>query len=107
MWGGDFYLPVRSRATQFLAAPRAERSTSQAERRSRVPPFEMSTSRALVSFLVLAAAVSSCAAPLQNGGVEVRPGVEERLGMLCRYRSGSREAAEVCVDPGAAENEQD
>ena len=32
------------------------------------------------------AAIAGCAPPLQNGGVDVRPGVAERLGLLCRWR---------------------
>lgn len=50
---------------------------------------------ALRSFLVLLAlvmAASSCAAPIQNGGVVVRPGAEARLDVMCRYR----DAAQVC-----------
>jgi hypothetical protein len=47
---------------------------------------------------VLLAALPACAAPLQNGGVEVRPGVEERLDAMCRYRSESG-ASQVCAAP--------
>jgi hypothetical protein len=47
---------------------------------------------------VLLAALPSCAAPLQNGGVEVRPGVEERLDAMCRYRSEGG-ASQICAPP--------
>ena len=40
---------------------------------------------ALLVLPVLAAAASSCAAPLQSGGVTVHPGADARLGMMCRY----------------------
>ena len=62
--------------------------------------------RALASILALfaAAAASGCAAPLQNGGVEVRPGAEDRLDLLCRYRQGSGDAQRVCAAPDGAED---
>ena len=40
----------------------------------------------------------ACAAPIQNGGVVVRPGIEARLDAMCRYRSGSPQ--EVCAGDG-------
>ena len=48
---------------------------------------------ALAAVLVVAAS-SSCAAPLQNGGVEVRPRAEARLDLLCRYRTSGGQ--QVC-----------
>jgi hypothetical protein len=60
--------------------------------------------RALLALLALSvvAASSGCAAPLQNGGVDVRPGAEERLDMICRYRTtgGSQQ---VCTAPAEGE----
>jgi hypothetical protein len=57
----------------------------------------MSTARravhTLLALAALVAAASSCAAPLQNGGVEVRPGAEQRLGVMCRYGG----AQKVCA----------
>ena len=53
----------------------------------------MCTLRSLLVLSVLALAASSCAAPLQSGGVVVRPGVEARLDMMCRYH----DAREVCA----------
>jgi hypothetical protein len=53
----------------------------------------MSTLRALLVLSALAIATSSCAAPLQNGGVVVLPGGEARLDLMCRYR----DAQEVCA----------
>jgi hypothetical protein len=57
----------------------------------------MRTILALASLVALVAAVSSCAAPLQNGGVVVRPGAEERLGLICQYRNGGE--AGHCAAP--------
>ncbi len=48
----------------------------------------MTTLRALVILCVLAA-TSSCAAPLQNGGVVMSPGAAARLDLMCRYRGDS------------------
>jgi len=67
----------------------------------------MPTLRALALLLVLLPAMSSCAAPLQNGGVDLRPGAEDRLDLLCRYREGVREAAHVCAAPEAPEAPED
>jgi hypothetical protein len=56
---------------------------------------------ALVACVAFLAALAGCAAPLQNGGVEVRPGAEERLDVMCRYRrdaAGSGDAR-VCEAP--------
>ncbi|MFT3765878.1 MAG: hypothetical protein QM820_10220 [Minicystis sp.] len=58
--------------------------------------------RALSVLLAVLAAASSCAAPLQNGGVEMRPGAEERLDMICRYRT-SGGAQKMCSAPAEAE----
>jgi hypothetical protein len=65
----------------------------------------MQNLRALASILALFAVVatSACAAPLQNGGVDVRPGAEDRLDLLCRYREGSADAQRVCAVPEGAE----
>ncbi len=42
-----------------------------------------------------------CAAPLQNGGVDVRPGAEARLETMCRLGvSGSKN---LCVAPAEEE----
>lgn len=51
--------------------------------------------RSLLCLCALVAAASSCAAPLQNGGVVVRPGIEARLDLMCRYRAG--DAQQVCA----------
>ncbi len=50
--------------------------------------------RLVATLALLAAAASSCAAPLQNGGVVVSPGAEARLEMMCRYRD---DGAKVCA----------
>jgi len=58
----------------------------------------MTTLRLLATLAVLVTAAASCAAPLQNGGVDVYPGVAERLDRMCRYRQG--DAAYFCAaDP--------
>jgi hypothetical protein len=46
--------------------------------------------------VIASALASGCAAPLQQGGVEVRPGIAQRLGAMCRYGHGSQE---MCVAP--------
>ena len=56
----------------------------------------MPTLRLFATLALLVIAGSSCAAPLQNGGVDVRPGVAARLEMMCRYRQG--DAAPLCAD---------
>jgi hypothetical protein len=61
----------------------------------------MTSPRALLGLssivaLVASALLSGCAAPLQQGGVEVRPGIAQRLGTMCRYGHGSQE---MCVAP--------
>lgn len=54
------------------------------------------------SFLLAAVlSISACAAPLQNGGVEVLPGAEERLEAMCRYGGASQQ--KVCTAPPDAE----
>jgi hypothetical protein len=58
----------------------------------------MRTLRSLLALSLLALSVSACAAPLQNGGVVVRPGVEARLDAMCRYRSGGPQ--DLCVAEG-------
>jgi hypothetical protein len=57
----------------------------------------MPTLRALLVLCALVSAASSCAAPLQNGGVVVRPGAEARLDVMCRYRTS--DAQQVCSGP--------
>jgi hypothetical protein len=51
---------------------------------------------AFAPLLLLVLAASSCAAPLQNGGVEVRPGVAERFDAMCRYGNATQK---LCVAP--------
>ena len=51
-------------------------------------------------FLALIAAGAACAPPIQNGGVEVRTGAAERLGMVCRWRHGDASGESLCGDPG-------
>jgi hypothetical protein len=67
---------------------------------SRVDHRTMPAPRAALALALAAllAAASSCAAPLQNGGVEVRPGAEERLDTLCRYRT-SGGSQQLCAAP--------
>jgi len=63
----------------------------------------MTTTHALLALplLLLLASAAGCAAPLQQGGVEVRPGIEQRLGAMCRYGHGGQD---LCVpDDGLAE----
>jgi len=55
-----------------------------------------------LSAVVVAAAASGCAAPLQNGGVDVRPGAEARLDILCKYRTTGG-AQQVCAAPAEGE----
>ena len=56
----------------------------------------MMTTRAFALLFALLA-LSACAAPLQNGGVDVLPGAEARLETLCRYRAGA--ASSMCAPP--------
>ena len=59
------------------------------------------TMQPLLAFLFVLASAAGCAAPLQQGGVEVRPGIEQRLGAMCRYGHGSQD---LCVaDDGPEE----
>lgn len=62
------------------------------------------------SFLLRAAALCSlllagagCAAPLQNGGVDVAAGAGDRLGLLCRWRRGDDARKDLCAAPESAE----
>lgn len=55
---------------------------------------------ALLSAL-LVTSIAACAAPLQNGGVEVQPGAEERLEVMCRYGSAAQQR--VCMAPSEEE----
>src|SRR5262249_22129823 len=68
---------------------------SQATARSRVRCFEMTALRSLLVLVALVTAASSCAAPLQQGGVEVHPGVQARLDLMCRYRPGGNGTQDV------------
>lgn len=52
---------------------------------------------ALLAWLV-ATLISACAAPIQSGVIEVRPGAAERLQVLCRFRGGGVQRACVVVD---------
>jgi hypothetical protein len=58
---------------------------------------EMPALRSLLVLCALVTAASSCAAPLQNGGVQVRPGAEARVDLMCRYRAG--DTGEACAAP--------
>ncbi|MEP7123252.1 MAG: CehA/McbA family metallohydrolase [Byssovorax sp.] len=42
------------------------------------------------------AAGAACAPPIQSGGVEVRAGAAERLGMVCRWRHGTTAGEGLC-----------
>jgi hypothetical protein len=59
----------------------------------------------LASALVCLSSWFSCAAPIQSGGVETRPGAIERLAYLCRIREADRtclvESAEDAPAPTA------
>jgi hypothetical protein len=46
-----------------------------------------------IAALLMAAGAASCAAPIQNGGVETTPGAAARLGMLCHF---GHDVAGVC-----------
>jgi hypothetical protein len=61
------------------------------------------TRRFLALSVILLAPAAGCAAPLQQGGVEVRPGIEQRLGAMCRYGHGSQD---LCVADDGAEEEE-
>jgi hypothetical protein len=58
----------------------------------------MRTLLPLLCLSLFGLSLSACAAPIQNGGVVVRPGVEARLDAMCRYRSGGPQ--EVCAGDG-------
>jgi hypothetical protein len=70
----------------------------QAHTRRRVRGCDMRTLLPILCLSLLGLSLSACAAPIQNGGVVVRPGVEARLDAMCRYRSGSPQ--EVCAGDG-------
>jgi hypothetical protein len=57
----------------------------------------MDSFRTVLALAAVVLAAASCAAPLQNGGVDVRPGAEARLDLLCRYRGSSGQR--VCEPP--------
>jgi hypothetical protein len=57
--------------------------------------------RALLVLSALVCAAASCAAPLQNGNIQVLPGAEARLDAMCRYRLSADGAQDACVSgPG-------
>jgi hypothetical protein len=55
--------------------------------------------RIFLASIVVGAAGAACAPPIQNGGVEVREGAAERLGVVCRWRRGSASGEGLCADP--------
>lgn len=57
--------------------------------------------RAALLLLLLSTIGAGCAAPLQNGGVDVRPGAEARLETMCRL--GVSGAKNLCVAPAEEE----
>jgi hypothetical protein len=62
----------------------------------------MSTAPALLACL-FALSTAACAAPLQNGGVEVRPGAVARLEVVCRYAGG--QGQKLCDVPAEEPSE--
>lgn len=56
----------------------------------------MKAARAL-AVLVTSVLLAACGAPLQNGGVEVLPGVGERLEAMCRYGGSAQQ--KICAAP--------
>jgi len=65
----------------------------------RLSPMNLRARRRVTPFaFLLFTAVPACAAPLQNGGVEVHEGIEERFGFLCRFRHGT-DGDSVCAAP--------
>lgn len=65
------------------------------------PSISLSLRAAALSSLLVASA--GCAAPLQNGGVDVAAGAGDRLGLLCRWRRGDDARKDLCAAPEAAE----
>ena len=54
--------------------------------------------RIFLASITVGAAGAACAPPIQSGGVEVRSGAAERLGMVCRWRHGTTEGAGLCAE---------
>jgi hypothetical protein len=52
--------------------------------------------RIFLASIVVGAAGAACAPPIQSGGVEVRAGAAERLGMVCRWRHGTTAGEGLC-----------
>jgi hypothetical protein len=55
--------------------------------------------RFFLASITVGIAGAACAPPLQNGGVEVRSGAAERLGMVCRWRHGTTSGEGLCAEP--------
>lgn len=55
--------------------------------------------RIFLASVTVGVAGAACAPPLQNGGVEVRSGAAERLGMVCRWRHGTTSGEGLCGGP--------
>jgi hypothetical protein len=54
--------------------------------------------RIFLASITVGAAGAACAPPIQSGGVEVRAGAAERLGMVCRWRHGTTAGEGLCAD---------
>ena len=52
--------------------------------------------RIFLASILVGAAGAACAPPIQSGGVEVRAGAAERLGMVCRWRHGTTAGEGLC-----------
>ena len=52
--------------------------------------------RIFLASILVGAAGAACAPPIQSGGVEVRVGAAERLGMVCRWRHGTPAGEGLC-----------
>jgi hypothetical protein len=57
--------------------------------------------RIFLAAIVVGAAGAACAPPIQNGGVEVRAGAAERLGVVCRWRHGGAAGEGLCGEADA------
>lgn len=69
-----------------------------------MPPTPRRPALPRARLAALALAVTTCAPPLQSGGVVVvAAGADARLRMLCRWRHGEVNAADLCPgEPAAA-----
>jgi len=54
-----------------------------------------------VGWIFAALLFSACSQPLQNGGVVMRQGAGDRVGMLCRWRHGDVSSEDFCGAPQA------